>query len=470
MAAALALALGSGCGESSPAAQDAGPDSYDEHLIEGGGTTGGPIDGLLVLWYFDEPTGEPIAGMRVMVGSDSGSALTGTTDINGQVIFEDPSLSGPTDVHSLADGYPAGSLLGLNATFVTLERREIGYEPDPPTAEIGGTATGWENVPEPDDPQTQFKIAMVAYGLPLEDLLTGDYESIEQAEDPDWEMPVNMLVVGLPTGDKEEWSLEIYDRMGAVTAVAGIYDTVEDTFTSHALALIQGFDTGDPDSNDLILNFSHPIVEENTIEVTIDPIPGEFEIAGAQVMFDLASDGTVALGTVPTTSGDPLEIRLPAVDGIPFAFADAFFTAYAGQDVEDDADNYPNSHRIVRDVTVEAAIGAGIAIDDLLEAPAGLSWDGEELSLDMPSGISYAGAHMEDAEEAVHWGVTMFNPPASSFALPDFPADWGWSGLPDGFLRFEAGAAIVDGDVNEMVFDELWYTVVGSSEAMIEVE
>jgi hypothetical protein len=291
--AALVLLCGSGCGESQPAAQ---PPSYDEHMIAGGGTTGGPIDGLLVLWYFDEPSGQPIEGMRVMVGGDPSSALTATSDANGRVVFEDPSLSGPTDVHSLADGYPAGSMYGLNATYVTLERREIGYEPDPPTIEIGGTATGWENVPDPDDPQSQFKIAMVGYGLPLEDLLGGDYEFIEQADDPEWEMAVNMLALGLPQGDKDTWELEIYDRIGALTAIAGIYDTVAETYTTHAMALIPGFDPASGNLDEIEIDFSHPIVEENTIDVVVDPVPGEFELAGAQVMFDLAADGTVTFG------------------------------------------------------------------------------------------------------------------------------------------------------------------------------
>jgi hypothetical protein len=236
------------------------------------------------------------------------------------------------------------------------------------------------------------------------------------------------------------------------------------------MALEAGVDPTMDLTDEIELDFSIEMLQENTVELVVDPIPAAFELVGGQLMFDLGADGTLAIGTPPTSTGGPLEIRLPDVSAAPFDQADAFFSAYAGQDVEDDADNFPNASRIVRDVTVEVAIGSGVEIDDLLEPPLDLSWYGDGLSLTMPGEVSYGGAHVEDENEDVLWGATVFDPPVDSIALPEFPADWGWDGLPDGYLYLETGAAVIEGDVNEMVFDELWHDLVASSENMLEVE
>lgn len=469
---ALLLTAVLGCSDDAPAElADAGPDAgnYDEHIVEGGGTTGGPIDGLLVLWYFDDPSGDPIEGVRVMVGSDPDTALTGTSDESGQVVFEDSSLSGPTDVHYLHEDYAVGSLYGVNATYVTLTPSVIGYDADPPTVEITGSATGFDTVPEPDNPTTQHRIALVSFGLPIEDLISGDYEEIEQAEDEVYGVPVNMLAPDLPAGGKNEFSLEVYERVGTLYTVAGIYDSAADTFTAYSMAIEPGFDPGQDATEDVELALAFEIVEDNTLEVTVDPIPDAYEQVGGHAMFDLGTDGAFSMGVPPVSPGEPIAIRLPDVTAAPFDEAGVFFGVYGGQEVEDDYDDYPNAQWIVRDVTIDVAIGSGIEIDDLLEPPVDLSWDGSELSLSMPSGISYGGAHAENADEDVLWGATVYEPPADAIALPDFPADWGWDGLPDGDLRIFSGAAVIEGDVNEMVFDDLWYQLLGSTENVIDV-
>jgi len=470
---ALVSPLIGGCGDSQPAEQpDAGPDggSYDEHIIEGGGTTGGPIDGLLVLWFFDDPSNDPIEGVQVMVGGDPETALTGASDATGQVVFEDPTLSGPTDVHYLHDDYPAGSMYGLNATYVTLGPSVIGYDADPATVELSGSATGFDAVPEPDEPGTQHRIALVHFGLSIEDLLTGDYEEIEQAEDPMFGVAVNMLAPDMPGGGKNEFSLEVYERPGTLFAAAGIYDTVAETFTTYAIAVDPGFDPGQDPIEDVEIALQFEVVEANTLEVTVDPVPGAYEQVGGSVFFDLGADGSFNLGVPPVSPGDPFEIRLPDVTAAPFDEAAILFSVYGAQDVEDEEDNYPNGQRWVRDVTLEAAIGSGVEIEDLPEPPADLSWDGSELSLSMPGGISYGGARAENEDEDVLWGATVYDPPKDTIALPDFPADWGWNGLPESGLRIYSGTGIIEGDINEAVFDDLWYQSLGGSENVVDVD
>ena len=98
-----------------------------------------------------------------------------------------------------------------------------------------------------------------------------------------------------------------------------------------------------------------------------------------------------------------------------------------------------------------------------------LAWDGDRLSLSMPEGIDSSGASVEDESENVLWSATAFDPPAESIAPPVFPADWGWGGLPAGYLRFEAFAAQIDGDVNEMVHDDFWYQLIGRTGSLLEV-
>jgi len=470
---ALLLAVPLGCSDDAPAEiPDAGADGggYDEHVIEGGGTTGGPIDGLLVLWFLDDPSGEPIEGVKVMVGDDSDTALTAVTDADGQVVFEDASLGGPTDVHYLHEDYPVGSLIGVNATFVTLAPSVIGYDPDPETVEITGSASGFDVVPQPDDPSTQFRVALVNFGLPLADLITGDYEEIEQTEDEQFGVPANMLAPDMPSGGKNEFSLEAYRRVGTLFAVAGIYDSVADTFTAYGVAIEPGFDPSADTTEDVELALEYEIIEDNTVEVTVDPVPQDLELLGAHVVFDLGADGSISLGVPPTSSGGPLELRLPDVTAAPFDEAAVFFGAYGGQDVEDESDDYPNSQRIRRDVTIDVAIGSVVEIGDMLAAPADLAWDGAELALTMPQGISYGGARAENDDEDVLWGATVYDPPAAAVALPEFPADWGWDGLPETGLRIYSGAAVIDGDVNELVFDEMWYQLLAASENVIDVE
>ncbi|MBW2276955.1 MAG: carboxypeptidase regulatory-like domain-containing protein [Deltaproteobacteria bacterium] len=454
---ALVLAAPLGCSDDAPSEQpDAGPDggSYDDHIIEGGGTTGGPVDGLLVLWFFDDPSGDPIEGVQVMVGNDSTTALTGTTDADGQVVFEDPSLSGPTDVHYLHDDYPAGSLYGLNATYVTL----------------GPSVIGYDAVPEPDNPTTEHRIALVNFGLPIEDLITGDYEEIEQEEDQLFGVAVNMLAPDMPSGGKNEFSLEVYERVGTLFAAAGIYDSVAATFTTYAIAVDPGFDPSQDSIEDVEIALAFEVAPENTLEVTVDPVPSAYEQVGGSVWFDLGEDGNFSLGVPPVSPGDPIAIRLPDVTVAPFDEANVLFSVYGGQDVEDDDDNFPSGQRLVRDITIDAAIGSGIEIDDLLEPPTDMSWDSSELSLTMPAGISYGGARAENEDEDVLWGATVYDPPADAIALPDFPADWGWNGLPETGLRIYSGAGVIDGDINDAVFDELWYQMFGSTENVIDVD
>lgn len=458
--------------DSVDAGLDASPDAgnYDEHIIEGGGTTGGPIDGLLVIWCFDDPSGDPIEGMEFMVGNDPETALLGTTDASGRVVFEGASLSGPQDVHHFHEGYPVGSAYGINATYVTMEPSVIGYDADPGTVELHGSATGFDTVPAPQDPATQFPLAFVYFGLPVEDLISGDYEEIEQAEDPEFELPVNMLAPELPGGGKNEFDLEVYDRVGALFAVAGIYDAMAGTFTAYSMAVEPGFDPGQDGGEDIELALAFEIVEENTVELTVDQLPSAYERIGGQVFFDLGADGSFSVGVPPVAPGEPIEIRLPDVSAAPFDEATVWFGGYADQDVEDDDDNYPNAQQIVRDVTLDVAIGSGIEIDDLLDPPMDLSWDGAGLSLTMPDGVSYAGCRAENTDEEVLWSATVYEPPADEIPVPDLPAGWGWEGLPESGLRIYSGAASIDGDLDEMVFDELWYQLLASTENVIDVE
>jgi hypothetical protein len=361
-------------------------------------------------------------------------------------------------------------MYGLNASYVTLTPSVIGYDADPDTVTISGGATGFDAVPEPDDPMTQHRIALVNFGLPIEDLLTGDYEEIEQEDDPTFGVAVNMLAPDMPYGGKNEFSLEVYERVGTLFAAAGIYDTVAETFTTYAIAVDPGFDPSQDPIEDVEVALTFEVVPENTLEITIDPVPEPYEQVGGSVFFDLGADGSFSFGVPPVSPGDPAEIRLPDVTTAPFDEATVLFSAYGGQDVEDDEDNYPYGQRWVRDVTLEAAIGSGVEIDDLLEPPTDLSWDGTELSLSMSDGISYGGARAENEDEDVLWGATVYDPPKDTIALPDFPADWGWNGLPEAGLRIYSAAGIIEGDINEAVFDELWYQTLGGTENVIDVD
>ncbi|MFO8074480.1 MAG: hypothetical protein R6V85_21675 [Polyangia bacterium] len=465
----LVTPLAAGCSDDGPPAlepdggEDGGDGDYDQHIVEGGGFTGGPIEGLLVMWFFDEPSGDPLADVHVMAGNDPASALIGTTDADGRVVFEDDSLEGPVDVHSFKEGYSAGSLYGLDATYATIEREPSGHEdPEPQTVTFSGSVSGFDVVPSPTSTD-QVKVAFVNFGLPIEDLLSGDYEEIEQEEVD--EMPVNMVVPALGSTDFE---LVAHRRTGTLFVTAGILDTsVLDLQLSHA-AMIERIDPESDQTEGLELELDVELSE--ILEIAVDPLSDGYARVAAHVAFDLGENGSVGFGSIGGPVGDPIQIALPS--GPPFDEAGNLVVIHAGQDEEaavSELDEYPSGSRLFWDADLSSWMPSH-TVSDLLQPPAGLSWNGSALEADVPADASFFSLEAQDAEGDTSWGALVMTSPMAPVALPNLPQEWGWAGLPSGEIRFEVSAVRIEGEVNDIAFDDLSERIESSSENLLIVE
>lgn len=433
------------------------PSTHDDHFIEGGGSTGGPVDGLFVMWLVDDPGGDPIAGARVMIVDDEESAVTGETDDDGRVVFEDASLEGPLDVHVLAEGYPAGSLFGVDATYVTIERQRSDHDPACETVTLAGTADGMGNVPDPSGPGI-VKMAIVRHGLPIEELESGEYEEIEQ-EEVDGK-PVNVVV---PASGSLSWSLETYTATGALWGIAGLMDTSAQVFTATHLALAPGFDPQADSGEDPVLEFSIPL--EETLEIALQGGPDGVEILRATALCDLGEDGSVAIPSLSTGASTATQLFLPDLDAAPLSDAGIEIIVFGALDDEDDE---TSCGRIYRGDDLVPWPGS-LAVDDMFGWPTDLLFDGQSLAVTMPAGIDHFSVVATDEQEREIWTAAVWAPPADTVPLPPFPEDWGFEGIPSQDLELEASAIAFDGDINEMVFDDIRDSLTGFSEGYLSL-
>ncbi len=446
--AAMAVLVIACSNETPPIQGDGGTDTgdpidHDQHFIEGGGTTGGPVDGLLVMWFVDDPSGDPIVGTRVMVGNDPDTALTGETDSDGRVVFEDESLTGPIDVHFLAQDYPVGSIYGLNATYITLERQKSDYDPQHPTITIAGSIGELTSVPDPPGPGV-FKMAVIWHGLPVEETYTGEYDEIKQEEVSG--MPVNVVA---PAMGSTSWSLETYQVTGALYGYAGLFNASTKEFTVTHIALETGFDPTADLTDEPVLDFS--IALEDTVEITVENTPSMVEEMGASIIYDFGQDGAIGVPSFIPTTGNTISLAIPPVADEPFASADMELMIFGALADKEDG---PTTVRIIADPTLTSGIST-FTVDDMIGWPDELSFDGTALQVTMPEGAKTFSVGATDGDDMQVWGAAVWNPPLGAVAVPVFPEEWGWEGLPDSSLDFEASALALNGDINEMIFDDL---------------
>ena len=133
----------------------------------------------------------------------------------------------------------------------------------------------------------------------------------------------------------------------------------------------------------------------------------------------------------------------------------------------DDEDG-PSTVRIIADPTLTSGISTFI-VDDMIGWPDELSFDGAALQVTMPEGANQFSLSATDGDDIQIWGVAVWNPPMDTVAVPVFPGEWGWDGLPDSSLDFEALALVLNGDINEIVFDDFRDFLESFSESYLKV-
>ena len=113
-----------GCG-------DDGDSKVPPRIIEGGGISDGPIDGVANIYVINDATREPIAGAKVLIGT-----LEGETDATGLFIAED--VKGPQTVAVKAATFRSEMWVGANGANMTFNM-EVGTKPVAPRATLMGS-------------------------------------------------------------------------------------------------------------------------------------------------------------------------------------------------------------------------------------------------------------------------------------------------------------------------------------------
>lgn len=109
------------------------------------GARGGPIRGAVSVFVVNALTRDPVGGAAVLVKTGTITRV-GRTDARGCALIEDPELVGPVDLHAFSAGRPYWSLLGIDASEVTIALTSFATEPHIDLATISGHAYGLDAI------------------------------------------------------------------------------------------------------------------------------------------------------------------------------------------------------------------------------------------------------------------------------------------------------------------------------------
>jgi hypothetical protein len=118
-----------------------------------GGLSGAPLTGTLNVTVLDTSSGaygQPVAGARVMLGTDATTPLQGLTDARGQLTLSDARMVGAQVATAFKEGYDAVTVAGLRAENLTVFLRRLGSDgnpgnpPEPLRATISGRVRGFK--------------------------------------------------------------------------------------------------------------------------------------------------------------------------------------------------------------------------------------------------------------------------------------------------------------------------------------
>jgi hypothetical protein len=128
--------------------------------IPGGGTSGGRISGALTVFVKDADD-RPVRGAAILLEAEPELRFEGHTDQNGRADFANEELHGPVALHVFHQSFAAQSLIGIDASVITMAIS--GHEPRRvPIATAEGTITGWDQMQPigPSSAQVGFVFAV----------------------------------------------------------------------------------------------------------------------------------------------------------------------------------------------------------------------------------------------------------------------------------------------------------------------
>lgn len=413
--------------------------------IPGGGIGDGAILGLVNVTVIDGDTDGPVANAQVILGEPGEPSLEGISDSAGLAIIEDESLSGPTTVTVIADGYVPSTWFGANGANLTvpLSPRESEVV-DVPQATISGTIEGWNDLPEP--PQDHIFFGFVTY-----------------SQTPDIDDPANSLPQGgmletacvkLPViGGQCDFSVNV--RTGTVTVYSIILDVNTNgtpTDQTDDEAEVMGFaykldmvvEDGIDQSGVMLAQLEAGAMEE--VEVTLGTPPSGLS-AAAILGLDVGPSGIINAGLI-----DP-EVATSAL--LPSAVGDFAGATYRAVGFANQEDGEGGSAIILRDI---ADASAGIDMGEWLGLPLDLTVDAGNFSFVPVEGAGLHTIEILDDQGEEQWGLALVDG-RTSFTLPGLDPD----PLPAGDLTFKVNALYGEFDLGEFSIEELIDTIERSS-------
>jgi hypothetical protein len=443
---------------------DTGP--AEPVFVDGGGTGGGPIAGVVNLYFFDELSGQGIAGAQVMLGDDPDSALLGTTDQDGLVVFEDPSLTDTVNLHVLAGGYSAESYLGLGAANATLPVRPLDFVTEPPEpATLSGAVGGVDQIPEPGT--GEYKVIAVAFGPPIEATLRDREPLLDPVRD------VEVLQV---EGEPHEFAIAAPPGPGLLYALGGLRVVNDDDDEVYEWTHM-GITTGiEPTAGETLEGLEITLDTQLLIDFRayLSLLPSIYEVKRVALALDLDQLGAVWFLGRPSAS--QTVFVAPGLDG-DLADGGVFLTALGDQhftidEIDDLIATTPRARRYEHglDDFFDYSVGPYI-FDAVGTPPAQIGWDGSQFSCFPSTGTSTGTVVVQGAEDGVQsWRATVFGALPDTLQAPLFPAEWGWEGAPASGVVVRAWTTVLDADVNEFNFDNFHRIVRDTAEnaALIE--
>ncbi len=418
--------------------------------IPGGGLGGGPLDGRLDLFVLDEESGGLVAGARALLVIGA-STLTAETGADGHAVFEDDGLAGSVEIHILADGFVAETFLAVDTAEATLLLRPASPAPAPAAAILSGTVGGWEELPEPT--ATQRRALLVAFGPRWADLA--------EAREPLLGASVPKVVVEIEDGDPA-FELEVPPVPGALHVFSGLVetfgtaDTADDAYDWRFFAALPGLDPqpGETLSGlDLEAEAGLPV----TFHAGLSAFPSAYERADVELVFDLGDPGTV---WVPgTRQGGKWVFAVPDQAGalavsVPFVIARGDQTMTLEEGADEQAAT-PLGRYVARDLgnLVDYTTTSPFLVPGMPSPPAQVGFDGDVFHCLPMAGTDLAHVSIAEATGGAElWRVTAFGSLPDTAALPPFPGEWGFTGVPDEALIVRAWTAAFPGNPGELHF------------------
>jgi hypothetical protein len=307
-----------------------------------GGLGGGPIEGSINVTVLDSYTGAPVPEAFCMLGASGETAFQGLTDERGQITFSEPDMRGPRSVTCSKEEYEATTIREFDARDVTIFLLPI---PDPEPGPLPPPAQGakirgelvfehggefgpgpWEIVPEPGP--NEVKIAYVyatGYGIwypPPNPGLSGASPIVEEDFDNTGDYGFKFSVFARP-------------ETVAVWALAGIQNTVTDTFVPYAFGVARGIVAGPGEEIEGVLVYMvHPL--DQSLEVAMEeyfpPLdlsygPGVYK---ADLFLDLGGDGVIFRDDRTILKNMVSNFFYPGWLPLRYELADASYTVVVG--------------------------------------------------------------------------------------------------------------------------------------------